>query len=58
VGVVKQYNSDDENSIDIEFHDTSIHHAMHIMNNFNYTMSDLSTEAVVLATEGDSDAAR
>ena len=58
MGIVKQYNSDEENSIDIEFHDTSIHHAMHIMNNFNYTMSDLSTEAVVLATEGDSDTAR
>ncbi|XP_053408161.1 WD repeat and HMG-box DNA-binding protein 1-like isoform X2 [Mercenaria mercenaria] len=55
VGVVRQYNNDEENSIDIEFHDTSIHHAMHVMNNFNYTMADLSTEAVVLATEGDSD---
>lgn len=55
VGVIRQYNNDDENSIDIEFHDTSMHHAMHIMNSMNYTMADMSTEAVVLATEGDSD---
>ncbi|KAL4237943.1 WD repeat and HMG-box DNA binding-domain containing protein 1 [Mactra antiquata] len=55
VGIVRQYHNEDENTIDIEFHDTSIHHAMHIMNNFNYIMADMSVEAVVLASEADSE---
>ncbi|KAK7473945.1 hypothetical protein BaRGS_00034850 [Batillaria attramentaria] len=55
VGVVRQYNTEEENSIDIEFHDTATHHAMHITNNADYTMADVSTEAVVLATASDED---
>ena len=58
VGIVRQYNSEEENSVDIEFHDTSLHHAMHITNNHNYTMASLSVEAVLLASEGDSDIPR
>jgi len=58
VGIVRQYNSDEENSIDIEFHDTSVHHAMHIMNGAGYTMADISLEAVVLASEIDDDTPR
>ena len=58
VGIVRQYNSEEENSIDIEFHDTSVHHAMHITNNHNYTMASLSTEAVLLASESDVDSSR
>ncbi|KAH3854450.1 WD repeat and HMG-box DNA-binding protein 1-like [Dreissena polymorpha] len=55
VGIIRQYNSEEENSIDIEFHDTSIHHAMHLINGSNFTIADLSMEAALLATEGDSD---
>ncbi|KAK3093566.1 hypothetical protein FSP39_017398 [Pinctada imbricata] len=55
VGIIKQFNTEDENSIDIEFHDTSIHHAMHITNTANYSMADMSTEAVVLACETEDD---
>lgn len=58
VGVIRQYSTEEENSVDIEFHDTSVHHAMHILNNENYTIADLSTEAVLLATEGDSESQR
>lgn len=58
VGIIKQYNTEEENSVDIEFHDTSIHHAMHITNNYNYTMADMSTEAVILASEKDDDSPR
>ena len=58
VGIIKQYNTEDENSIDIEFHDTSIHHAMHITNTANYTIGDVSTEAVVLGNEADEDTPR
>ena len=58
VGIIRQYNSEEENSVDIEFHDTSIHHAMHITNNHNYTMASLSREAVLLAGEGDGENSR
>lgn len=50
VGIIKQYNTESENSIDIEFHDTAIHHSMHLNNHVGYTMADLSKEAVVLAS--------
>ncbi|XP_052767188.1 WD repeat and HMG-box DNA-binding protein 1-like [Mya arenaria] len=55
VGIIRQYNTDDENSVDIEFHDTSVHHAMHIPNSAGYTIGDFSQEAVLMAAEGDSD---
>ncbi|PVD25434.1 hypothetical protein C0Q70_13090 [Pomacea canaliculata] len=55
VGIIRQYNTEEENSIDIEFHDTAIHHAMHITNNCDYSMADLSIEAVILATASDDD---
>ncbi|XP_072031398.1 WD repeat and HMG-box DNA-binding protein 1-like [Amphiura filiformis] len=52
-GIVRCYNdNDDESSIDVEFHDTSIHHALHFDNPLGHTMADLSNEAVVLACEG------
>ncbi len=55
VGLIRQYNTDEENSIDIEFHDTSTHHALHITNTMNHTMGDLSSEAAILACESDDD---
>lgn len=58
VGIIRQYNNEEENSIDVEFHDTSVHHAIHIPNTSNYTMADLSSEAVLLATERETDAPR
>ncbi|KAK7103194.1 WD repeat and HMG-box DNA-binding protein 1-like [Littorina saxatilis] len=53
IGIIRQYNTDDESSIDIEFHDTATHHAMHITNTSDFTMADLSAHAVVLATASD-----
>lgn len=55
VGLIRQYNTEEENSIDIEFHDTSTHHAMHVTNSMNHTMGDLSSEAAILACESDDD---
>lgn len=51
VGVVKCFNTDDENSIEVDFHDTSVHHSFHISNAHNHTMADLSQEILVLACE-------
>ncbi|XP_078001089.1 WD repeat and HMG-box DNA-binding protein 1-like [Glandiceps talaboti] len=51
VGIIKAYNTDEENSIEVEFHDSSLHHAMHLDNGVGYTMAAMSTQAVVLAAE-------
>ncbi|ESP02838.1 hypothetical protein LOTGIDRAFT_110682 [Lottia gigantea] len=53
IGIIRQYNTDEETSIDIEFHDSSTHHPMHITNNMDYTIGDLSSQAVVLASQGE-----
>ncbi|KAA0710958.1 DNA-binding protein 1 Acidic nucleoplasmic [Triplophysa tibetana] len=52
IGIVRGYNDDQDNAIDVEFHDTAIHHAMHLTNTLGHTMVDLSQEAVLLACEG------
>ncbi|KAM8921256.1 WD repeat and HMG-box DNA-binding protein 1 [Pelodytes ibericus] len=51
VGVIRGYNDEQDNAIDVEFHDTSIHHALHLTNTLNHTIADLSQEAVLLACE-------
>ena len=58
MGIVRQYTSEEENSIDIEFHDSATHHALHVDNNNDYVMADLSSQAVVLASRGDDDTPR
>ncbi|XP_027426701.2 WD repeat and HMG-box DNA-binding protein 1 isoform X7 [Zalophus californianus] len=51
VGIIRCYNDEQDNAIDVEFHDTSIHHATHLSNSLNYTVADLSYEAALLACE-------
>uniref|UniRef100_A0A8C6J079 WD repeat and HMG-box DNA-binding protein 1 n=1 Tax=Melopsittacus undulatus TaxID=13146 RepID=A0A8C6J079_MELUD len=51
VGIIRCYNDEQDNAIDVEFHDTSVHHAMHLPNSLNHKMADLSTEAILLACE-------
>lgn len=58
IGIVRCYNTEDENSIDVEFHDTSLHHALHINNFFKHTMAALTDEALVLACEIQDEAPR
>ncbi|XP_033110580.1 WD repeat and HMG-box DNA-binding protein 1-like [Anneissia japonica] len=55
IGIIRSYDGEDESSIDVEFHDSSVHHALHIDNQLNYTMADLSAQAVLLANEKDDD---
>ncbi|KAJ7991022.1 hypothetical protein DPEC_G00292930 [Dallia pectoralis] len=52
VGIVRGYNDDRDNAIDVEFHDTAVHHAMHLTNSLGHTLADLSHEAVLLACPG------
>ncbi|XP_077569756.1 WD repeat and HMG-box DNA-binding protein 1 [Stigmatopora nigra] len=49
VGMVRGYNDEQDNAIDVEFHDTAVHHAMHLTNTLGHTMTDISQEAVLLA---------
>ncbi|KAM6201119.1 WD repeat and HMG-box DNA-binding protein 1 [Rhynchocyon petersi] len=51
VGIIRCYNDEQDNAIDVEFHDTSIHHATHLANTLNYTVAALSHEAILLACE-------
>ncbi|KAF2974133.1 hypothetical protein EK904_004818 [Melospiza melodia maxima] len=51
VGIIRCYNDEQDNAIDVEFHDTSVHHATHLPNSLGHTMADLSTEAILLACE-------
>ncbi|XP_075387453.1 WD repeat and HMG-box DNA-binding protein 1 [Tenrec ecaudatus] len=57
VGIIRCYNDEQDNAIDVEFHDTSIHHATHLSNTLNYTAADLSREAILLACESTDDLA-
>ncbi len=52
---MRQYNTDEESSIDVEFHNTATHHPLHVTNTLGHTMAALSEEAVLLACESDSD---
>ncbi|XP_061100931.1 WD repeat and HMG-box DNA-binding protein 1 [Conger conger] len=52
VGIVRGYSDELDNAIDVEFHDSSVHHAMHLSNSLGHTLADLSQEAVLLACEG------
>ncbi|XP_072424863.1 WD repeat and HMG-box DNA-binding protein 1 isoform X1 [Chiloscyllium punctatum] len=49
IGIIRCYSDEQDNAIDVEFHDTSVHHAIHLSNVLNHTMADLSHEAVLLA---------
>ncbi|CAI5764819.1 repeat and HMG-box DNA-binding 1 [Podarcis lilfordi] len=51
IGIIRCYNDEQDNAIDVEFHDTAIHHAMHLPNSLNHTMAALSSDAILLACE-------
>ncbi|XP_069678187.1 WD repeat and HMG-box DNA-binding protein 1 [Periplaneta americana] len=56
IGIVRCYNTEDENSIDVEFHDTSLHHALHINNFLKHTVATLTEDVLALACEIQDDA--
>lgn len=58
VGIVKQTNVEEENAIDVEFHDTNHHHSFRINNVLGHTMAALSLQALVLACEATEDSPR
>ncbi|XP_018014855.2 WD repeat and HMG-box DNA-binding protein 1 [Hyalella azteca] len=56
VGVIKQYNLEEDCSIGVEFHDSSLHHSIHLPNaHSGYSIAGLSHQALVLASEASAD---
>lgn len=50
VGMVRCFTSEDENSsIEVEFHDATIHRSMHINNYLRHSIAALSTQALALS---------
>ena len=58
IGIVYYRIENEISSIDVEFHDVTTHHALHIMNHLNHSMAALSSQALLLATEGSDSLAR
>ncbi len=52
IGLITQFMKENDDSIDIEFHNATYHHTIHLKNQFGYTMADMSTEAVLMASPG------
>ncbi|XP_058806114.1 WD repeat and HMG-box DNA-binding protein 1 [Phymastichus coffea] len=51
VGIIMRFNSEDDDgdNIEVNFHDVTVHHSVHISNYVGHTMAALSAEALVLA---------
>lgn len=58
IGIVRCYNTEEENSIDVEFHDANVYHPLHLNNTRNHTLAALSAEALLLASPKLDDSAR
>jgi chromosome transmission fidelity protein 4 len=58
VGIVKCFGEEGDqstSSIEVEFHDSSIHHGLHIPNTLGHTMASLSSQALLLACPAQED---
>lgn len=51
VGIVRAHNTDAENSIEVDFHDATVHHSIHMSNYLNHTMASLSRTVLALAKD-------
>lgn len=51
VGIVRQHTTTADNSIEVEFHDTIVHHSLHLVNHMHHTMASLSTTVLALCCE-------
>ncbi|KAJ0182402.1 hypothetical protein K1T71_001771 [Dendrolimus kikuchii] len=52
IGIVRCHTGENgESSIDVEFHDTNIHHGIHLNNYLNHSMASLSSSVLALACE-------
>ncbi|XP_045493437.1 WD repeat and HMG-box DNA-binding protein 1 [Colias croceus] len=52
VGIVRCHSGENgESTIDVEFHDSNLHHGIHLNNYLNHTMASLSSNVLALACE-------
>lgn len=51
IGIVRSHKTDSENAIEVEFHDASTHHGIHMNNYLNHTMASLSSTVLALSGE-------
>ncbi|CAH0727458.1 unnamed protein product, partial [Brenthis ino] len=52
IGIVRCHTAaNGESTIDVEFHDSNLHHAIHLNNYLNHTMASLSSTVLALACE-------
>ena len=58
VGIVRCHMEDEISSIEVEFHDTSTHHPLHLTNHLNHSMAALSSTALLLACKAQDDLPR
>lgn len=49
VGIVRSHSDDKDNAIEVEFHDSSKHHGIHMNNYLNHTMAGLSESVLAMA---------
>uniref|UniRef100_A0A182XYT5 WD_REPEATS_REGION domain-containing protein n=1 Tax=Anopheles stephensi TaxID=30069 RepID=A0A182XYT5_ANOST len=49
VGIVRRHATAQENSIEVEFHDSQAHHGIHLNNFLNHTMAGLSESVLAMA---------
>ncbi|XP_017473483.1 PREDICTED: WD repeat and HMG-box DNA-binding protein 1 [Rhagoletis zephyria] len=51
VGIVTAHTEGTDGSLDVEFHDASVHHSLHIPNYSNHNIASLSTSVLALSAE-------
>ncbi|XP_004517331.1 WD repeat and HMG-box DNA-binding protein 1 [Ceratitis capitata] len=51
VGIVTAHTEGADGSLDVEFHDASVHHSLHIPNYSNHNMASLSASVLALSAE-------
>jgi len=54
VGMIRSYASEEDSTVDIEFHDAAVHHAIHLSNTENYIMADIGETAILLGSRENS----
>lgn len=51
IGIVRAHATQSEDSIEVEFHDASVHHGLHMVNHLHHTMASLSPAVLALCNE-------
>lgn len=51
VGIVRSHATSSEDSIEVEFHDASVHHGLHMVNQLHHSMASLSSTVLALCNE-------